>query len=234
MDVKRVFACAALLTGLLFFNGRLSAAVESDVVGYQAYKFDEGTYLLSIPFETLDGKEAGFPIQNIAGTFNSGTFSGDKLLVWDRNTGGYITYRYSEEGWKRDNVLTEDVILPSQSAFLVSRKGNTSFTVAGKVVSEDVTTIPVEQGVNFTANPYPTKISIKDIKGTLTAGTFKADRLLRWSPEQNDYITYRCTKDGWKKSEDTTETSDELSAGEGFILMKVATDGEIVISSPVK
>ena len=92
----------------------------------------------------------------------------------------------------------------------------------------------MEQGVNFTANPYPTKIAIKDIKGTLTAGTFKADRLLRWSPEQNDYITYRCTKDGWKKSEDTTETSDELSAGEGFILMKVATDGEIVISSPVK
>ena len=34
MNTKRTLACAALLLGLLSFNAPLTAAVESDIVGY--------------------------------------------------------------------------------------------------------------------------------------------------------------------------------------------------------
>ena len=35
MDMKKIITCAALLAGIVFFNGRLNAQVESDIVGYR-------------------------------------------------------------------------------------------------------------------------------------------------------------------------------------------------------
>ena len=51
MNTKRTLACAALLLGLLSFNAPLTAAVESDIVGYTTPQINADTFtLLGVPF----------------------------------------------------------------------------------------------------------------------------------------------------------------------------------------
>ena len=50
MNTKRTLACAALLLGLLSFNAPLTAAVESDIVGYTTITPSSTWTLLGINF----------------------------------------------------------------------------------------------------------------------------------------------------------------------------------------
>lgn len=53
MDMKKIITCAALLAGIVFFNGRLNAQVESDIVGYTTLTLTKQWNLLAIQFGDL-------------------------------------------------------------------------------------------------------------------------------------------------------------------------------------
>jgi hypothetical protein len=52
MKFKTILACAVL--GLVIFNGRLNAAVESDVVGYQTVEINKEWTLMGVNFVDLE------------------------------------------------------------------------------------------------------------------------------------------------------------------------------------
>ena len=84
MDVKRILACAALLAGLLFFNGRLSAAVESDVVGYTTIEVTKKFLLVGASIFPLDSE--GVPEKVSVHDFIKGDFAeGDELQIPNGN-----------------------------------------------------------------------------------------------------------------------------------------------------
>ena len=232
MNAKRFISYAALVAGVFILNGRLNAAVESEIVGYQTRELPQGVHLVSIPFEELGTDATDYPIQKIKGTFQAGFLTADQLLVWDSNTSKYKVYLYTEAGWTKDGVLTDDCIKPTECAFIMAGH-ELSVTCSGKVVSEEVTQIPVAQGIYYLANPYVTDIPVADIKGDLSSNFLMADQLLRWDNQAGRYITYIYTSEGWKKEQEPSVTTDVLPAGEGFILMK-ATEGGINFTSPLR
>ena len=219
-------------------NDPLFATVESDIVGYTTVEIGQGSHLISIPFEALDGEEATFPIQSITGTMNSGSLSGDKLLVWDRDQNSYTLYRWrgGDIGWVKgaEGTPTSDVIRPNQGVFFSSMRGGSTLTVAGKVSAKDSQTVVLEQGSTFLANPYPCDLPIASLQGTFTAGSLSGDKILRWDTTQKQYVLYRYTSRGWIKGTEATETTDSISSGEGFVFshMKSGTSS-ITFTSPL-
>ena len=82
MNFKSILACAALLIGI----GTATAAVESEVVGYQSIDIKPGFNMIAFNFQPLEGE--GVSIQDfvankedlVAGT---NTADSDKIQVWD-------------------------------------------------------------------------------------------------------------------------------------------------------
>ena len=86
MNTKRTLACAALLLGLLSFNAPLTAAVESDIVGYTTIEMKaDKWYQVAFPFVQLDDTET----VSISEAFNSGFVDGDTLMILNPQTGLY-------------------------------------------------------------------------------------------------------------------------------------------------
>lgn len=81
MKFKTILAYATIFTGMLFLNGRLNAAVESDVVGYSTVKITDKWTLLGVSFFGLSNSETDGDSIKI-NDFVSGDFSaGDEIHV---------------------------------------------------------------------------------------------------------------------------------------------------------
>ncbi len=209
-------------------------------MGYTTVPMGTGTFLISIPFESLDETEAVFPIQSITGTLNSGSISGDKLLVWDNDNNRFETYRWTgsdDRGWVnvKETSATTDVIRPNQSVFFSSMKGGAEMTVAGKISTEVSQTVDLPQGMTFLANPYPCDLPIATLQGSFNAGSISGDKILRWDPATKTYITYIYTASGWRKTTESTTTTDSIASGEGFVFSRMkAGTSSITFISPIK
>ena len=245
MDVKRVFACAALLAGLLFFNGRLSAAVESDIVGYTTTSLPRGFFALAVPFLSLEGSQEGYPIAQLSGNLyaNDNVARADYLLVQDPDTKAYTTYYYKTQGWTKDgeDTVTTDVIAPGQGVFLYKNREAGSILAAGEVLSESSKSVTLKRGLNLVANPYPVSMAISSLAGTLYANDnpSRADTLQRLDPTTKAYTSYVLTTTGWHKvgADGTVEaevTTDSISADECFVFNKMRSNGTLEFSSPAQ
>ena len=237
MNAKRFISYAALLAGVLILNGRLNAAVESDVVGYQTIPLNLGTTLISVPFEELSSDTAGYPIQKINGDFHEHSLLGDKLYVYSPVTSAYVLYKYTADGWIRDNetVATEDCIMPGESVYLVSVLGTQAVNVAGKVISDDAVVLELQTGMNFIANPYPVDVPISSLEGAFSAHTLLADQLFLCNETGSGHVKYVYTNDGWKTEAGHPVTdSDVIPSGSGAIITKFLSSGTLTFRSPLK
>ena len=219
-------------------NDPLFATVESDIVGYTTIELGQGSHLISIPFEALDGADATFPIQSITGTFNSGLLSGDKLLVWDPDNSSYAMYRWTGDstGWVKgsESTPTTDVVRPNQGIFFSSMRGGATMTVAGKISSEGSQTVTLAQGTTFLANPYPCDLPIATLQGSFTAGLLSGDKILRWDSVEKKYISYIYTTNGWCRTSESTATTDSIPSGEVFVFSRMkAGTSSITFTSPL-
>ena len=219
-------------------NGRLSAAVESDIVGYTTMTLPKGYTLCCAPFKPTTGESYDFPIQEIKGDFTyAGTLPGrtDQLLVW--NGRAYETYTYNPDGWIKEGESepTSDVI-PSGHGFFVSRKGSKNIftTLAGGVIPETSRTVVLNRGYNLIASPYPVDVKIRDIQGNLSSGPTPespfCDTLMVWQGTQ--YITYSYDREGWKKAGTTQVTDDIIPAGAAFFIKTRKSDASLTFSRP--
>ena len=102
MDMKKIITCAALLAGIVFFNGRLNAQVESDIVGYTTIEITNQWTLLGVPFTTLGTAEESIDLNALFANATN-LVDGDQIQVPDGKNGYDLAYWNSSVGaWCND------------------------------------------------------------------------------------------------------------------------------------
>ena len=128
MDMKKIITCAALLAGIVFFNGRLNAQVESDIVGYTTITTVPGFNMLGCVFNGLDGNP--LPLnQIVTGDFQDN----DAIQVYDA-VKGYTSYSYWKDygGWlDGDFMPVVKPVAKGTSVWLKVAKDGAKFTIPG-------------------------------------------------------------------------------------------------------
>ena len=238
MKFKTILACAVL--GLVIFNGRLNAAVESDVVGYQTVDLDNlGYALVSLPFADIDSVADGYPLQKITGELsqNNNKIRADSIMVMDPNTKAYTSYQLKPTiGWVKEgeSVATTDVIPLGAAVFVKKAMRAGQFTMSGRVLTDETISVDLTVGLNLVSNPYPADINIADIKGTLSANNnaIRADKIMTLNPVTKVYTNYQLKTIGWVKDGESVVTTDKIKSGEGFFYKKAMRAGSLTFARP--
>ena len=197
-------------------NGRLNAAVESDVVGYQNIDIKPGFNMIAFNFQPLEGE--GVSIQDfvadkealVAG-YTMGT--SDQIQVWDPQTKTFTTYFY--RAYKANNpnkftagpawVKTSAATTPTTDTIecgtgvwfsrpTTATEG--SITVSGKI-GIDVAVHTIDLGFNMISSAFPADMPLNDgpidwqacgaVAG-YTMGT--SDQIQVWDAETKSFTTY--------------------------------------------
>ncbi len=212
MNFKSILACAALLIGI----GTATAAVESDVVGYQNIDIKPGFNMIAFNFQPLEGE--GVSIQDfvankedlVAG-YTIGT--SDKIQVWDPATATFTVYFYraykatnpnkflSGPAWVKTTAATTpttDTILAGSGVWFArpDTAAEGEITVSGKITTES-NTHEIQPGFNMISSAFPTDMALNDgaidweacgaVAG-YTIGT--SDKIQVWDSETKTFTTY--------------------------------------------
>ena len=222
MKAKSIFQCAALLTGLLFLNVPLFAAVESDIVGYTTIPMEAGKwYMMTAPFV---GLSEGATINDL---LCGGFCDNDLLYLYDNTTGTYKAIRAWKDGmWRMGTANTTpatDVLPPGQGFFIVKAAPST-VTIAGQVSDHEVSTFGSESGPvwSMTGVCYPEGVQLNSLSWS---GLANGDLLYLYDNETNSYKAIRAWKDGaWRVgTANSTLATDLIKPGQGFFINKVST-----------
>ena len=222
-------------------NAPLSAAVESDIVGYTRTPIAQlGFDIISVPFVPLDGKDSqAVHIQDIKGTLsqNDSEFRADRLYVSYPGSVNYVVYHYKSQGWTEVGTdKPADDLIPPGTAFFIYKMMNTGeITVSGKVLDAPSLEVPVSTGLTLVANPYPTKLPINSITGenlNAHSSDIRADKIMVPDYSSAGYITYVLRPEGWVKSGETEPTKDSIDIGKGFFFSRMFSPTKLVFTRP--
>ena len=214
MNFKSILACAALLIGI----GTATAAVESEVVGYQSIDIKPGFNMIAFNFQPLEGE--GVSIQDfvankedlVAGT---NTADSDKIQVWDGTKFTvyfYRAYKATNPGkfllgpaWVKVGAIgtpTTETI-PTGSGVWFARPETAAegkITVSGKITTES-NTHEIQPGFNMISSAFPADMALNDgpidweacgaVAGTNTADS---DKIQVWDGEKFTVYFYRAYK----------------------------------------
>ncbi len=217
MDVKRVFTCAALLAGLLFFNGRLLAAVESATVGYTTMKTTAGFNMLGVVFNGLDGQ--ALPLAKaVEGDFQDE----DEIQVYNKDT-GYASYTYWKDygGWLDGNFAPATQLVAPGTSFWLKTPGREVEVVFKGAVSASREAYVCKAGLQMVSANLPVEL---DLNGNaIWTGLTDGDEIQ--VRKGNAYTSYSYWKDfgGWLDG-DFNLVTEKLPVGASFWL-KVAKPG---------
>ena len=220
MKVKHFLSGATLLSAALLLNAPLSAAVESDVVGYTTIEMQAGTwYLLGNPFIALDGT-ASFKLNDVY--VGEGLHTGDLLYVLNGNTFSPRYWNEGEEKWSTNSLFfIDDLTEYSASTAVYLKKmsaGNLTFT--GKVSPVRIE-VGTEDGNawSLTALTYP-KVSTLD---EYTWEGFQPNDMLYTTAKDGSLVPHywNSTSQSWSTNE-LFPVSDNtpLSIGQAVYLLK--------------
>ena len=228
MKFKTILACAVL--GLVIFNGRLNAAVESDIVGYTTVTMEAGKwYQIGLPFSQLDGAETftldeAFP----------GFAEGDRLYL-STVEGGY-SFRYwkvnastGAAGWSTSrNTYREDTTeFDHGVAVYIYKETAGTITLSGSVKKVE-NTFGSNSGNswNLVALPWPEAKKLSDYTWT---GCADGDQLYISTPDGGFSFRYwkvnvSTGAAGWSTSRNTyREDSTLIEPGIAVYINKVST-----------
>lgn len=197
-------------------NGRLSAAVESDVVGYTTVALPLGYSLVGLPFDSLNGKTS-LSIQDIS-IENSQV--GDVIQYWENDLLQSATYRIRNGvsgWWKSFTELSTKTFSPGEG-FWVRKNAEGNLTFSGKLVDLDKVTTITEAGKFVLISPkLPKEYAVNDI---LFEGISTGDQIQYWDGDKLVSLTYRSRGDitGWW-SNFTTLSDKVFAPTEGFYLL---------------
>jgi hypothetical protein len=189
-------ACAALA---FLCTAKLSAAVESDIVGYTTITMEAGKwYQVGCPFDGLDGDET----LSLVSVFNVGFTEGDKAYIYADDNGTYeqpFTWGVPKNGgdatWLNARKVASDFSLnPGQAVFIHKAQTN-DVTFAGKVDAKNVVTFGSEERLTWSQIifPYPVATDINDMKW---AGLSNNDKLYVYNTSNGTYDQPYTWKDG--------------------------------------
>lgn len=170
MDMKKIIACAALVMGVVIFNGRLNAAVESDIVGYTTITTQAGYNMMGCVFKGL-GSETVSLNDLLTGDF----VAGDQVQLYVAATGGYTLYTYNAtSGWMNGRVSADDRPVALGDSFWLYTPGReVTVTVKGAVSADNFTYTSV-QGLQMVASTLPLPL---EINGATWTGLSNGDQI---------------------------------------------------------
>ena len=220
----RSFAQVSLLVGfcaLPLFNAPLSAAVESDIVGYSTITLDEGKwYILGNPFTPLDGSTT-FKINSVY--TGEGFQTGDMLYILSDD--GTFLLRYWNNGAKKWSThpvvcVEDETDYPLSTAVYLNKKSVGDIVFSGKVSPLE---IPVgsEEGNQWslTALAYPKEALLNDYEWS----NFASGDLLYTSTSEGDFTLHYWNSNlqGWS-THPVAPVPDKnmLSIGQAVYLLK--------------
>ena len=185
MKVKHFLSGATLLSAALLLNAPLSAAVESDTVGYTTVEMEAGKwYLLGNPFVPLS-KVDTFSVNEV---FQGDGFGANDVLFTLSAEGTFQPHYWRNNKWCTDifGTTPADTQYPITTAVYINKQvdGNVVFT--GKVAAIEVE-IGSQEGQTW----------------SLTSLTFPADKKLSdytWTNFGENDVLYTLAEDGTFKA----------------------------------
>ena len=184
-----------------------------------------------------------FGATNSAGLGGGTSTTADEVLVYNplAMPAGYTTYYYKTSGvggigWRSTNSTSVDesgAPLAPTTGIIVRRKqaADVSFPLTG-AVKLGQTAIPIETGLNFVSNVFPSGNMTLGNCNLVTSGFFggtstSADHLLLYNHATGAYKTYYFKTSGvggtgWRSTDSTTidETNTPLPFGQSFIVKR--------------
>ena len=194
----------------------------------------QGSSMRTATFKALSGNYKISDIK-ISGALGGGTDYAQKINV-DGSWGQVYYYLtmdgtgYVEDGWYKDDfggeAVTDDDVLATGEAFIVTAASDFTVTYAGQVIS-GAPTVSVPQGSSIIGNPTPVaaKLSQLTVSGALGGGTDYAQKINAdgsWG-QVYYYLTMDGTgyvEDGWYKDDfggEAVTAEDTLDASESMI-----------------
>ena len=208
MNFKSILACAALLIGI----GTATAAVESEVVGYQNIDIEPGFNMIAFNFQPLEGE--GVSIQDFVANkedlvAGAGPANADQLQVWNPTLNEFTVYFYRAKSnrfsigpaWVKvgaTTTATTDVIQPGSGVWFARPKTATAgaITVSGKITTES-NTHEIQPGFNMISSAFPVDMPLNNgpidweaCGAVAGAGPANADQIQVWEPETEEFIVY--------------------------------------------
>ena len=199
MKAKSIFQCAALLTGLLFLNVPLFAAVESDIVGYTTISMEAGKwYQVGYPFSPLDGAES----IKLNDCFTEGFALEDTLMILDVVNSSYEAMLYwvpEKNAWCNLPIAaiatpSDKVLKPGQAVYIYKKTaGDVIFSGQVKAVE---TNFGAESGNQWAqiCVVWPeqkalnslqwTNLALGDTLQVLNVDSASYEPMLYWVPEK--------------------------------------------------
>ena len=169
-------------------NAPLSAAVESDVVGYTTITTSADFTMLGVVFNGLNGD--ALPLNEIV----SGTFvDGDQIQIYDRDT-GYKVYRYYNNDWVGGDFLPATTpIEPGTSFWLKTPERAVEVTLKGAVPTGSYSYVS-KSGFQMVSPNIPISFNLNDDIGW-GEGLVDSDQIQVRSG--NSYQVYRYYNGAW-------------------------------------
>ena len=229
MKVKHFLSGATLLSAALLLNAPLSAAVESDTVGYTTIEMQAGKwYQIGNPFVELE--DGAVPTINTV--FNTGFSDGDMAYIYNAGANGYSTVCQwgtlgGATGWLNLATITLDTtpLVAGQAVFI--HKASAGEVILRGRVSE-VTSLPFgsEDGNSWAriVCVHPTERSLNEMKWSAMAdgdqayiydsatGAYKATR--QWATIGG--------KSGWYNLSTVTLDTEKLPIGQAIFIHKTS------------
>ena len=173
-------------------NAPLSAAVESDIVGYTTIEMQAGKwYQIGTPFVDLGDKEEVL----LNEVFSSGFSEGDTLCIFDSESSAYTSYLY----WIEDKGAWCDLPIPSLAtpsmatlpfgqAVYIHKNTSGQIVLSGKVEAKAITfgaeDVPVWAQI---APVWPVSCDVNDYAWE---GLTQGDTLTVWDSDTSSYSAY--------------------------------------------
>ena len=227
MNAKRFISYAALVAGVFILNGRLNAAVESDVVGYSKVTMKPGYNMVGITYNGLDGKDVPFT------KAFSGDFA-DEDMVMVYSPTGYKSYVYAQGTWYDATdfhpLTDDDCLAVGTTLWMVIPNREVEVTFTGSVKADD-TIVAANSGATMLVNPYPSAVALKDVS---FGRSLTDDDQIQVPKDGSSYDVYIYNGGTWY---DATTFADagmkEIPAGKAFwLFLNAGNDVEFV--SPLK
>lgn len=173
--VSPIFGRIPLLVGVLWtlsLASPLSAAVESDVVGYTTITTKPGFNMQGVVFQGLDGRETIALDELMSGDFQVE----DQVQVYDVATSGYTIYTYQgpERGWMAGREPSSEVPVKAGDSFWLKTQDSVEVSFAGSVRKGNFRYESVK-GIQMVSANFPIEFALNDESG-----------MVKWSGVQED------------------------------------------------
>jgi hypothetical protein len=151
------------------------------------------------------------------------------VYVWDANQSEYNEFTFYQGDWyNKFGVITNNLeITQGQAVWIKDGGGGANVVHSGVVPEVASVNVPVSQGYNLIANPYPVSLKLSDISVGVLSNFDKV-----YSFSEGSYAEYTWYNGDWYDTFGTIVNTKEFVAGKGVWLELSGVGGTLSFSKP--